>query len=77
MALNKRKAEQLIGILHHTQTLLHEDADFTTEERLYARVAYLNLNALRNSLHRFLVDKSANTVTFHKISIKRKQERKS
>ncbi len=72
MAINRKKAEDLIKQFQYVIKILLEDLDMTTEERLYARVAYLNLNALRNSLHRFLVDKSKNTVTFHKVSKHRK-----
>ena len=74
--INRRKAEKCIEIYKLAMDFLLDDIDHTPEERLYARVAYLNLNALRNSLHRFLVvDKSAKSVTFHKVSTKRKQER--
>ena len=71
-----KKAEITVDILYETmQICLQEDMDFNTEERLYARVAYLNLNALRNSLHRFLVDKPKKSakVKLHR-AIKRKDE---
>ena len=55
--INRRKAEKCIEIYKLAMDFLLDDIDHTPEERLYARVAYLNLNALRNSLHRFLVDK--------------------
>ena len=62
--INRRKAEKYIEIYKLAMDFLLDDIDHTPEERLYARVAYLNLNALRNSLHRFLVvDKNSKRST--------------
>ncbi len=72
--INRRKAEKCIEIYKLAMDFLLDDIDHTSEERLYARVAYMNLNALRNSLHRFLVvDKPKNTITMHKVSKHRKR----
>lgn len=71
-----KKTEITVAILYETmQICLQEDMDFNTEERVHARIAYLSLQALRNSLMRFTVDKSENknTITMHKVS---KQRRK-
>jgi hypothetical protein len=77
MALTRRKAEITIAVLHEAiQICLNDGIDWTTDERQYARIAYMSLNALRNSLHRFLVDKPKNTITMHKIGKHRRPAQK-
>jgi hypothetical protein len=53
--ITRRKAEIMLAVLHEAIQICLEDSDMTTDERVYARIAYMALNALRNSLHRFLV----------------------
>lgn len=55
--MNKVRAKNLIRELRRALNLCLNDEGFGPEEKLYARTAYLNLNALRNSLHRYLIKK--------------------
>ena len=57
--ISRKKAEATIAVLHKAIGVCLENTNYTPEERTYAKIAYVSLNALRNSLHRFLVDKSA------------------
>lgn len=57
--MNKHIANNRIKQLRRTINLLLNDKDFNHREKLSARIAYLSINDLRNSLHRHLVKKKA------------------
>lgn len=59
--VNRRRVEITMAILYETmQICLMENTDFNTEERLYARVAYINLNALNPNAAQLSCDNLVN-----------------